>query len=234
MTVEGIDISNAQRIKGVDGWTKPSIIYDWQKVKDQNIRFVLAKSFEGRSYLDPAFMAHLKAAQQIGIPYLGTYFYFWSSVALVEQDVANWRHIIELSPARFVSLDLEIPSPGMADVEIQAWKNPSLTRSRAELAVSLIMRVFARAPLLYTNQSTWNFLGLAGSPLAALPRAIAAYPGPPTIAPQFHQYTGTGRLDGITGNIDRDHWLGDDDGLAQWVRRHDFRRVGTEASDDDD
>lgn len=186
----GIDISHHQDDAG-------PINFDLLR---GHIDFIITKVTEGTSYVDPTANAHVAEARRIGvIP--GVYHFARGGDPTLE---ANWfmSKAPDLSGA-FIALDWEISHPNPV-----AWSLAWLTA---------VKNHYGTPPLVYVNKSTvaqydWTPVVNANHGLW-----LADYDGNPSDFSEtgewpciaIKQYTSTGRLPGIAGNVDQDSFNGD-------------------------
>ena len=185
----------------------------WSKVRAAGYRFAYLKATEGTSYVDPTFTDHRARARAAGV-FVGAYHFARPSGSAVDQA----RHFAEvlgrldkghLPPA----LDIE-DSAALSPEQLAAWCNAFLTELRHCRP--------ERTPLLYTYASFHAHQLAGGRALASWPLWFARYASKLDSAdpkPLIWQHTSTGRVDGITGNVDLNYFLGTDaqlDQLAGW------------------
>lgn len=180
---------------------------DWPSVAEAGIALAFIKATQGASFLDPRFgvnMAGARAAGIIAVPY-----HFLDAAPAAAQA----QHFIAAAA-------LEADSPSMLD-----WEGPPPPPSdRLADMGRLIEDRTGRPPICY-----YGGYELPPAAAAPWPLMLPAYPGgdrvgdyaslvtrAPHLPPRrpasrpydFHQYTATGRVPGITGNVDRSIWVG--------------------------
>ena len=191
-TVEGVDVSSWQGH------------IDWTAVAHAGIRYAIVRIGDG-TYHDPDFSANWTGAHHAGL-IRGAYQYFEPRTDAVTQANIVVAAVGHLAPGDLpVTLDVEKPSPGVSPSEYAAaigrWVN----------------RVYAgtgRHPIIYTGRYYWDPY-VASSAFNTLPLWHAQYTSAscPNIDDRWHtwafwQYTSTGRVSGISGNVDRDRFNG--------------------------
>ena len=94
-------------------------------------------------------------------------------------------------------------------------RGPSKQLRDAEIWCEVVEATTGRQVLVYTGEGWWSSVGNpSSSPLALRPLWLAAYVGDPTrfVPPEWSaahmswslwQYSGTGHVDGVSGNVDR-------------------------------
>lgn len=194
--IQGIDVSHFQ---GTINWTS---------VKNSGKRFAFAKATEGRTFTDPRFASNWPAMKNVGLIRGAYHFGRPGSDPVVQAD-----HFI--NTVRPVSGDLQL----VLDLEVTDGRTPSQVRS---WTVSFINRVKARTGrpgIIYTGFFFWRDSAGNGSNLNC-PLWLAAYvSNPNNFVPAawpfftFWQYTSTGSVPGISGNVDRDAFNGSLTGL---------------------
>jgi len=201
-TTPGIDVSHYQ---GAINWTA---------VRNAGIRFAFIKATEGTSYLDPRFGTNYVAAYNAGV-IRGAYHFARpaaSSGAAQADFLANhggaWSADSRTLPA---ALDLEAGCHGLSQSAMRGWIQSFLDRYRARTG---------RHAVIYTTTSWWSTCtGNWSGPWSTSPLWIARWASSPGTLPagapfwSFWQYTSTGSVPGISGNVDRDYWNGSIDRL---------------------
>lgn len=201
-TTPGIDVSHYQ---GAINWTS---------VRNAGIRFAFIKATEGTSFLDSRFDYNYVAAYNAGI-IRGAYHFARpaaSSGAAQADFVANnggaWSADSRTLPA---ALDLEAGCHGLSQSAMRGWIQSFLDRYRTRTG---------RHAIIYTTTSWWtSCTGNWSGPWSTSPLWIARWASTPGTLPagapfwSFWQYTSTGSVSGISGNVDRNHWNGTIDRL---------------------
>jgi GH25 family lysozyme M1 (1,4-beta-N-acetylmuramidase) len=194
--LEGCDVSNHQ-----------GAAIGWDRVAAAGIAFAWIKASEDPDFFDTVFPRNWFEARKAGLV-TGAYHYARpdrvspaASVTLFEkalQDVGGLR------AGDLIALDLEEPhdKPGSFLVWAAEW-------------LALAERVFGVKPVLYTAHWFAGPHGLENGALGSYPLWWAAYTNAPaTPVPMgwekltFWQYTSTGRVPGIPGDVDLDRFFG--------------------------
>lgn len=180
-------------IKGIDV-SKWQGDIDWQAVADSGIKFAIIKATEGTSYVDPYFAANWEGAKAAGL-LVSAYHMLWPSL-LAEKQAAHFLATLG---------DRKADLPLVLDAERPAVGNIGAFVEEMALAVEA---ADGRKPFIYTAQNYWNtHVGWAPG-WADYPLWVADYdaasPAMPTGWDSYTiwQYSSTGRVAGISGNVD--------------------------------
>ena len=191
-TVEGIDVSSWQGH------------IDWNAVAHAGIRFAIVRIGDG-TYHDADFAANWSGARNAGL-IRGAYLFFEPRTDAITQANIAISAVGHLGPNDLpVTLDVEAPSPGVSPAQyaaaIQTW-------------VDHVTAGTGRAPMIYTGRYYWDPY-VASSAFNHLPLWHAQYTSAscPNIDDRWHnwtmwQYTSSGSVAGIGGNVDRDRFNG--------------------------
>lgn len=197
--VEGVDVSHWQGT------------IDWRAVRGAGIGFAFIKATEGGTFTDPAFAANWSAAGAAGVR-RGAYHYFRPSVDAAAQ-AQNFLRVVQLGPGDLPAvLDVETSEGVASDALIRAVRTWLETVERAT----------GKRPIVYTYPDFWN-RGVGGA-VGTYPLWIATYGRDAPIVPAgwsewtFWQYSSTGRVPGIAGDVDLDRFAGGEARLAALAR----------------
>ena len=192
--VHGIDVSRWQ------------IGVNWRAVRGAGVNFAFVKATEGGDVLDPLFPSHWTESAAAGVR-RGAYHLFYHCRAAAEQ--ARWfiRHVPRDDAALPPVLDMEwTRSP-----TCHTRPAPAEVRASARIYVNAVARHYGKRPIIYTTPDYYrdNDLGSVGGVTFWL-RSVAApvgqvYPGQGWT---FWQYSGTGVVPGIAGNVDLNAFYG--------------------------
>jgi GH25 family lysozyme M1 (1,4-beta-N-acetylmuramidase) len=190
-SVYGIDVSHWQGT------------INWPQVLSQGVGFAFIKATEGTSYVDPQFARNWQ--QSINNYILrGAYHFGRPGYNAVTQA----RHFVNtFTPAAW---DLF----GVLDFEVSDGQTPAQCWSWVQAFVAEYRRLVGSPPMIYCSPGLWSSLlgnptNNLGCPLwvahwgvstPSLPRAWSRW--------AFWQWTSTGRVAGITGNVDYDYFNG--------------------------
>lgn len=201
--VHGIDVSHYQST------------ITWSSVASDGVAFAFLKATEGQTYVDPTFAYNDSQAQLSGIP-VGAY-HVWGKPnkspdeARLEAD--HFAKTVQPTVGDLLPvLDMEmnrIPA-GTSQAALMAWSKAWLNRVEAKTGVRPM--VYGSQYLFQTilGNSTW--FADNGFPLwfawyrASLPPSMPAHDWQGQ-GWMFWQY-GTGKVKGITGPVDQDHYAG--------------------------
>jgi GH25 family lysozyme M1 (1,4-beta-N-acetylmuramidase) len=202
-TVEGIDVSHWQST------------VDWDAVAGDGIEFAFIRVSHGTSTTDTQFARNWPEARRVGVMH-GVYQFFSAADDPIEQAdllieaIGGAHEPGDLPPV----LDVEGESvDGQSAATIIANMQTWLDYVEAELGVR---------PIIYTAKYFWR--DTLGDPdFTGYPLWVANYgvtcPDLPAPWPDFHfwQYTSTGSVAGVGGNVDRNVWNGDLDALLAFA-----------------
>lgn len=188
---------------------------DWTRAAASGVSFAYIKATEGGDLLDPRFRAHWKDARRAGVR-RGAYHYFYFCRPAAEQ--ARWfiRHVPRDPQALPHVLDMEWTPHSRT-----CTRRPSGARVRAEADrfLDILEAHYGRHPVLYTTVDFYRDTGigrLAGTEFWL--RSVADHPRVtyPGAQWQFWQYTGTGRVPGIEGDVDLNVFGGSAERWLRW------------------
>ncbi|APG45955.1 GH25 family lysozyme [Phaeobacter porticola] len=187
---------------------------DWRRAKAAGISFAYIKATEGGDLADPKFRDHWTGARQAGVK-RGAYHYFYFCRPAAEQ--ARWfiRHVPRDSKALPHVLDMEWTPQSRT-----CTKRPSGSKIRAEADrfLDILEAHYGRRPVLYTTVDFYRDTGIGRLPGTEFwLRSVADHPHVTYSGAlwRFWQYTGTGRVPGINGNVDLNVFGG---GPERWLR----------------
>lgn len=188
-TLEGIDVSYYQGD------------IDWSAVAG-DVDFAISRVNHG-DFFDPEFEANWAESRQVGL-IRGSYQYFDPGGDPVAQATTLIDAIGALEPG-----DL----PPVIDVESTDGLGPSAIAANVGTWIDLVEGALGRPPIIYTGSYFWND-NVGTDAFVDHPLWIAHYttgcPNLPTVWPDWHfwQYTSTGSVAGIAGNVDRNLFNG--------------------------
>lgn len=179
--------------EGVDLYGLYNKVHDWNAVKEAKIEFAWVKLSDGGT--DRGDYGYVKAGHDVGIA-MGGYHYAQPGNPVAQADRLIDQCLrygaVNIAPA----LDLEAPFvPGTVAINF---------------AVGFLHQIEARGhtPCLYANNSMLN--GVLRDVRREVPNVKvwgARYGGDLTVPHDVHQYTSTGRVPGIAGDVDRNRGL---------------------------
>lgn len=202
--VHGIDVSKFQQD------------IDWRVAWRSGVNFAFIKATEGGDHLDAKFHENWQAAKAAGV-YRGAYHFYYFCRTAAEQ--ADWY-------IRNVPYDPEALPP-VLDME---WNHLSRTcpirpaaqkiRSEMRIYLSRVAAHYGKPPIIYVtpdfyqDNELWKLRGYQFWLRAVAEHPSKVYAGQSWL---FWQYTGTGLIPGIEGNVDINAFYGGVDAWRQWV-----------------
>ncbi|KAA0972572.1 glycoside hydrolase family 25 protein [Aureimonas fodinaquatilis] len=202
--IHGIDISKYQGE------------IDWHTARRDGVEFVYIKATEGGDLLDSRFHENWRGARAAGIPHGAYHFFYWCRPGI---EQARW--FIKNVPQDALSL------PPVLDVE---WTphSPTCTRRPERAEVIREMGAFMDAlekhyrvrPMIYSTVDMHRERLVGAFPGHKFwLRAVAAHPDEIYEDRQFHlwQYTATGTVAGIRGEVDRNAYAGTREDWHKWL-----------------
>ncbi|WP_240670750.1 GH25 family lysozyme [Actinoplanes solisilvae] len=214
-TVRGIDVSHYQGP------------INWSQVAASGERFAILKATDNTGYVDPTFATNYLGAKNAGL-YVGAYHF-----ALPDRSTGAVQADFFLDHARYVRdgrtlppmLDIEWPYSGSGSPSPCYGLTPAQMVSWIQAFVAEVQRRTGVRPIIYTNPNWWNPCTGSSKAFATLPLAHAAYASQPGQVSAgwstftIWQYTSSGTVPGISGNVDRDVFNGSVAGLATLAGR---------------
>jgi len=210
----GVRDARRKAIQGIDVSRWQGEI-DWQSVKDAGTRFAFIKATEGGDHLDPSFRRNWSEAKKAGVARGAYHFVWWCRPA---KDQVRWfkRHIPRDPDAL----------PPVLDVEWNGHSEKCGKKISREKALAKIREMLhglqahtGKKPIIYTD-ITFHEDVLEGE-FNDYPYWLRS-----TAAPlrhrynreqwEFWQFTTTGRVPGITGDVDRNAFFGSEHEFAAW------------------
>lgn len=210
----GVRDAHRKVIQGIDVSRWQAEI-DWARVKSAGTRFAFIKATEGGDHLDPMFRRNWEGARRAGIPRSAYHFVWWCRPAA---DQVRWmrRHIPRDADAL----------PPVLDVE---WNGHSkacgdkIPRPRALAMIREMLRGLeehtGKKPIIYTD-ITFHEDILEGEfndyPFWIRSTAAPALKRYNRDRWEFWQFTTTGRVPGIVGDVDRNAFYGSEREFVAW------------------
>lgn len=202
--VHGIDISRWQGN------------INWGAVRGSGVSFVMIKATEGGDHSDPNFRRYWAETGQARIPRAAYhYFYFCRSGA----QQAAW--FIANVPRERGAL------PPVIDLEWTASRTcprrppANEVLREAKIFKDILHRHYGQRPIIYTTVDFYRDNNLRSWPEEFWLRSVAGHPN--IVYPgqrwTFWQYTGTGIVPGVQGNVDLNVFAGSPAQWRQWLNR---------------
>jgi lysozyme len=212
----GVAAARGMPIQGIDVSRHDGDI-DWPAIKRSGISFAYLKTTEGGDYADPKFLENWKEAAAAGVRRGAYHFMYWCRPA-DQQALFFMVNVPNDADALPPVLDLE-------------WNDASPTcpgaipAPKAAAMIRTVLRAMqartGKRPVIYTDVTFYRDV-LAGGAFADYPfwlRSTASepqklYPGRPFV---YWQFTATGRVPGIDGDVDRNVFNGTADDWSRWL-----------------
>lgn len=191
---------------------------DWRAVKRAGVSFAFIKATEGGDLLDPKFKSHWRGAGRVGIRRGAYHFYYFCTAADVQ---ARWfiRNVPRRKGALPPVLDLEW-NPFSPTCKLRP---PAQTvRREATRFLDMLEAHYGQRPIIYTTPGFYKDAGLKkmrGEEFwlrSTAKNLRQAYPGQTW---SFWQYSSTGIMPGISGDVDLNLFEGSARGWTKWLTR---------------
>ena len=188
-------------LKGIDV-SKYQGNIDWEKVKKDGIEFAILRAGYGRyeSQIDPTFEKNYKECKRLGIP-VGTY---WYTYATNKEEVLKETEVY-LKALKGKTTEL----PNFFDIEYEPDIKALSRQTRTDLC-NLFMSEIKKAGYktgLYCSYD-WSKNWLYEKQLTSYDKWIAQYSNKCSYSGSdlaIWQYSSSGKIDGISGNVDLDY-----------------------------
>lgn len=197
---------SSNRLSGIDV-SKWQGDINWPAVKQTGVSFAFARASYGSVEVDSQFKVNWQAMRDAGIA-RGTYHFFVTADDATQQAELFLRTVGSLE-----SGDL----PPVLDVEAQSGTGGNLVKG-VQTWLDLVEGQLGRKPIIYTGPSFWNQNLTSG--FGSYPLWVAEY-GVSSPKPvngwerwTFWQYSQSGAVKGISGNVDMDYFNGSPADLA--------------------
>lgn len=211
----GVNRARALPIQGLDVARYQGNI-DFAQARAAGTRFVFIKATEGGDYLDPMFRRNWQAAKAGGVAPGAYLFVYWCRSA---EEQANW--FIQNVPKDPFAL------PPVLDLE---WNNhskscpkqpkPEKAFEMAQTMLAMLEAHYGKLPIIYTDINFHRDV-LAGKnlPNTMWLRSVAADPSRKYARERwtFWQWTQTGTMPGVKGEVDRNSFYGTEDEWVQFI-----------------
>jgi lysozyme len=212
---EGVAAAKRMPVQGIDvSWYQKEI--DWQHVRKAGTRFAFIKATEGGDMLDRRFRENWRESREAGVPRGAYHFVFWCRPA---KDQIRW--FIRNVPKEPDAL------PPVLDVEWShktSCRRPSAETARAKMREMLraFEAHYGKKPVIYTDITFHEDVLEGTTEFDQYPfwiRSVAARPKERYGSRQweFWQFTATGRVPGVAGDVDRNAFFGTEKQFRDWV-----------------
>ncbi len=182
---------------------------NWSAVKNSGKTFAFAKATEGTTYTDPTFKTNLAGMKSVGL-YRGAYHFGHPGSSATTQADFFCNTVAAANGGNFHGV-LQL----VLDLEVTDNQPPSVVWSWTQSFIARVKYRTGRPGIIYTGYYFW--VNDVGNPTNNLncPLWLAAYvSNPNSYVPRawstwtFWQYTDTGSVPGISGNVDLDELNG--------------------------
>jgi len=193
-TVKGIDVSQYQ---GTINWTA---------AKNDGVHYAMIRVSDGLNFHDPTFDTNWANSRSAGVKH-GAYQFFEPA----QDPIAQADYLLTKIGNAIQPDDM----PPTLDVEVTDGLGPAAVAGAVKKWVDYVTMKLGRRPIIYTGYYFWrDSVGDANESASPLFHAQYTSAACPTIADawptwSFWQYTSTGSVAGISGNVDTDRWNGD-------------------------
>lgn len=200
---------SSNRLTGIDV-SKWQGQVNWSSVQQAGIAFTFVRATYGVSEIDSSFNDNWQALKNAGIT-RGAYHFFLAADDPVQQAEFFIRTVGTLSPN-----DL----PPVVDVESDSGVNSNLV-ANVQTWLNTVAQGLGRTPIIYTAPSYWN--ANLTSAFGHYPLWVAEYgvsiPKPVNGWDEwtFWQYSSTGKIAGISGEVDLDYFNGTQAAFAAFI-----------------
>lgn len=201
-------------VHGIDAARYQGVI-DWSTARNAGVSFAWLKATEGGDHIDPGFVTNAPGARSAGVPVGAYHFYYFCRTP---EEQAKWF----MQNVPHVPGDL----PPVLDIEwnhqSSCKRKPDPLTVRSEMArfVNLLGDHYGTLPVIYTTPDFYadNDLGQMHGAEFWL-RTVAAHPSEryPGEDWSFWQYTGTGVVPGVGGNVDINAFGGSPESWSRWL-----------------
>ena len=184
---------------------------DCSKLSAGGVNFAYTKASEGRFTKDPLYAANYAGLEQNQI-FRGAYHFFYPQLD-AQAQAANFLSVVtQLGPG-----DL----PPTLDVEVSGEQSPAAIAAGMQQWLDAVEEELGRTPMIYTAAGFWNAALGGTSAFSEYPLWVAHYTSNPSPnVPKgfsdytFWQYSESGSVPGIAGNVDMDWFNGSSADLA--------------------
>lgn len=198
--VRGIDVSHHQGP------------IDWKRVAADDVAFAIMKATEGGDHLDTLFAGNLPSALEAGLA-VGAYHFFTFCRPGIEQ-AQNFIAAVPRDPRLL---------PPAVDIEFHGNcpERPSPEKLRAELMAFLapVEAHFGKPAVIYLPDEAGDRYGAVMPDRAHWVRSLTRFPDRSDWI--YWQYSDTGRVDGIEGDVDLNVFWGDREAFQTLLRPDD-------------
>lgn len=189
---------------------------NWQAAWRGGVNFAFIKATEGGDHLDEKFHENWEGAKRAGVQRGAYHFYYFCRPAI---EQANWfiRNVPKDEKALPPVLDMEWNSFSRT---CRLRPPPTKVRSEMRIFINRVTRHYGKSPIVYATpkfyqeNQLWRISGVDFWLRTVAAHPAETYPGRPW---HFWQYTGTGVVPGIDGDVDINAFAGSVDDWQNWV-----------------
>jgi GH25 family lysozyme M1 (1,4-beta-N-acetylmuramidase)/5-hydroxyisourate hydrolase-like protein (transthyretin family) len=179
---------------------------NWAKVKADGVEFAFLKATESTTYTDPYFASDWAATRSVGI-YHGAYHFAQPGKSTAD---AQARYFVKVAGLANQPGDL----PPVLDLETTGGLGVSALRTWTSNWLKTVKSLTGRTPIIYVSPSFWETNLGNSTAFTGYPLWIANYGVSKPRVPggwstwTFWQTSSSGRVNGISGNVDTDLFNG--------------------------
>lgn len=210
----GAAVPSSYEVHGVDVSRFQGDI-DWFRAAEAGVAFAFIKATEGGDVADPLFVSNWTGAAEAGVPRGAYHFYYFCRTGA---EQAAW--FIQNAPREAGAL------PPVLDIEWTRSRNcpgrpdPETVRAEAASFLAIVGQYYGQRPIIYTTVDFWedNQMWRLGGYDFWL-RSVAGHPRDSYEGNRwaFWQYTGTGLVPGVRGEVDLNAFAGDAGQWTDWL-----------------
>lgn len=197
--LQGIDVSHYQGL------------VNWETVKETGISFALAKATGGTGYVDSQFQNNWHGMREAGL-IRGAYHFFYAN----EDPIAQAEHFIQTVKSLQIS-DL----PPMLDIEVTEGVPTETIVTLALEWMKYVEQKLGKKPMIYSDVSfykTYLAAGFQDYGLWVAEYSDAIQEPDAGRSWEIWQYSESGHINGVNGNVDLDVFNGDENQLREFLR----------------
>ncbi len=199
-SVQATDTASSKdsRLNGIDVAYYQGDI-SWSSVSADGIAFAYVKATEGVTYTDPQYANNIKKLKNTDIQF-GSYHFFRP------KDDAQQQAKFFLS-----KVDVKGQLPPVLDIEVTQDESPDNIKSSAMAWLKAVESQSGCKPIIYTDKSFWETN--LGNEFKDYSLWLADYADKPSLPAGVNKYiywqhSQSGKVDGISGNVDLDTYSG--------------------------
>lgn len=207
---------DAHPIKGIDV-SKFQGVVDWSGVRGANVHFAYIKATEGGDRVDDRFAENWAAAKAAGVPRGAYHFYYFCRTG-AEQAAWFIKNVPVDPNALPMVLDME-----WNHLSPSCKRRPDVAEVHREMNtfLKIIEKRYGKRPMIYSSVDFHrDRLVGAFTGYHFWLRSVAGHPSikyHPSTRYSFWQHTATGSVAGVTGNVDRNVFMGGAAEFRRWA-----------------